>query len=149
MKSSKRLSLRILKRGGIVSKVAETPEQDIAARNPLAASPPSKPAAAAPETSTDVQAFRSAVESMDALARHGFTEIQTVARLALAALQVPETYSHPEVIALALQSIAGTADDINDRVGWHAEQVIEPHDDASTERRFRAFQAAREAYRLT
>lgn len=95
-----------------------------------------------PATPKDVQKLRDTVEFMDSLAQGGFSEISAIAKLALAQLEHPDGYRHPENIALALSAICGKADDIMNCINSEAEQVGCNYVDDALSRR----QAARAAF---
>lgn len=71
----------------------------------------------------DTAQLRSAVIEIDTLASAAFGEIAAVARLALAYLETPDGYRHPELIAQALTSIFDRASGSADSVIFEAEQV--------------------------
>ena len=94
--------------------------------------------APAPDFQSDINKLRNTVEFIDCLAQGGFSEISAIARLALAQLERPEGYKHPEVIAHALGAIWGKADEIMNCINNEAEQVGCNYVDESTTRRLAA-----------
>ena len=91
----------------------------------------------------DIKTLRDTVEFMDSLAQDGFSEISAIAKLALAQLEHPDGYLHPEIIAQALRAIWGKADNIANCINSEAEQVGCNYVDPALTRR----QAARAAHR--
>lgn len=86
----------------------------------------------------DIKKLRSTVESMDCLAQDGFSEISNIAKLALAQLETPDGYRHPEMIARTLRSIWSKADDIENCINSEAEQVGCNYVDDAENRRLEA-----------
>lgn len=97
-----------------------------------------------PNKSTDLGKLHIAIEDMDALAQGGFSQICAIAQLALAALQTPEGYRHPENIVQALRAIKSKAEDIDNCINSTAEQVGCNYHDKQLYRRWDAQRAARE-----
>lgn len=95
-----------------------------------------------PTPSNDLRRLQAAVTDMDCLAHGGFSEISAIATLALAALETPAGYRHPETIAQALIAIRGKADDIDNCIGHQAEEVGCNYHDPNTARRRDAARAA-------
>ncbi len=73
--------------------------------------------------SADVGRLQVALEDIDALAQGGFGQIESIARLALAALQTPEGYLRPEAIVQALIAIRDKAAEVENCINWAAEEV--------------------------
>ncbi len=73
--------------------------------------------------SADIKQLRSTVEFINCLSQGGFSEINAIAKLALAYLERPECYRNPEVIALALSAIWGTAESIENSINSEAERI--------------------------
>lgn len=71
----------------------------------------------------DVQALRSKVELLDSLSQEGFSEIASIARLALHRLEMPDAHQHLDDIANALRTIRSKADDIGNCISCEAEAV--------------------------
>lgn len=92
----------------------------------------------------DLRRLQAAVYDMDCLANGGFSEITAIARLALLALETPDGYRHPEIIAQALNAILGKAENIESCINYEAEEVGCNYQDPNTERRYAAERAARE-----
>ncbi|MDO8713776.1 MAG: hypothetical protein Q7K13_04770 [Polynucleobacter sp.] len=89
-----------------------------------------------------------AVSEMDGLAQAGFGEIASLARLALLAMEQPETYTRGggmDAIAHVLSSIKGKAEDINNCINVTAEQVGCNFVDDANRRRWDAKREARES----
>lgn len=97
-----------------------------------------------PTPSTDIRRLQAAVYDMDCLAQGGFSEISAIAKLALAAMETPDGYRHPETIAQALRAIWGKADDIENCINCEAEEVGCNYRDPNTQRRYAAARAVRE-----
>lgn len=76
-----------------------------------------------PTSSSDITRLQAAITDMDCLAQSGFSEISAIAKLALAALETPDSYTNLEIIAQALRAIWVKADDIENCVNFAAEQV--------------------------
>lgn len=79
--------------------------------------------AARQHTVPEVQKLRNAVEYMDCLSQGGFSEIASIAKLALFSLETPDGYQHLDNIANALKAIWSKADDIQNCINSEAEQV--------------------------
>jgi len=88
--------------------------------------------------------LRNAVEFMDSLSQNGFSEISAIAKLALAWLETPDGHRHLDVIAHALSTIWGKADDIQNCINSQAEEVGCHYVDDAERRRWDAQRAARE-----
>lgn len=67
--------------------------------------------------------LRDAIESMDSLSEIGFSEIASIAKMALAYLETPNVALHVEDIANALSAIQGKAEDIKSCINYQAEEV--------------------------
>lgn len=70
-----------------------------------------------------VPQLRDAIESMDSLSESGFSEIASIAKMALAYLETPNVALHVEDIANALSAIQGKAEDIKNCINYQAEEV--------------------------
>ena len=92
-------------------------------------------------TVPEVQALRSTVEEMDCLAQDGFSEIASLARLALARLEEPDGYGNLEDIANVLKSIWGKAADTENSICHAAGQVGCGYTDQDAARRRNAYLA--------
>ncbi len=103
------------------------------------------PGASAPAEITEIDRLRSTVHDMDFLSQEGFSEISAIAKLALMAMEHPDGYRHPEIIAHALRSISGKAEDIENCINSEAEEVGCHYRDPKIERRYAAHTAARQA----
>lgn len=86
--------------------------------------------------------LQSAIYDMDSLSQNGFSEISSIAKHALAMLETPDGYRHPETIANALRAIWGKADDIESCIRCRAEEVGCCYQDPKAERRYAAHRAA-------
>ena len=93
---------------------------------------------------TDTQTLRDTVEFIDRLSQGGFSEISAIAKLALAQLEHPDGYRHPETIAQALNAILGKAEDVENCINSQAEGVGCNYIDDAQARRFAARGAARQ-----
>lgn len=102
-------------------------------------------AAARQHTVPEVQKLRNAVEFMDCLSQGAFSEISTIAKLALSRLETPDGYRHLDDIAHALEAIWGKATDTRDCINSEAEQVGCEYVNAAQRRRWSAQAAHREA----
>lgn len=72
---------------------------------------------------SEIDQLRNAVEEMDCFAGAAFSEIDTIARLALAAMELPRTSQSIDLFASALQAIAARASAAENDVNVVAEQV--------------------------
>jgi hypothetical protein len=79
--------------------------------------------ALAPIPSNDPETLQSAISDIDCLAQTGFSEISAIAKLALASMEVPDSYRNPETIAQALRIIVGKAGDSEASISREAEDV--------------------------
>lgn len=70
-----------------------------------------------------VPQLRDAIELMDSLSESGFSEIASIAKMALAYLETPNVALHVEDIANALSAIQGKAEDIKNCINYQAEEV--------------------------
>lgn len=102
-------------------------------------------AAARQHTLPEVQKLRNAVEFMDCLSQSGFSEIASIAQLALSSLETPDGYRHLDNIANALKAIWGKAEDIQNYISSEAEQVGCNYTDDDQRRRWDALRQACEA----
>lgn len=67
--------------------------------------------------------LRDAIESMDSLSEIGFSEIASIAKMALAYLETPNVGFRIEDIANALSAIQWKAEDIKNCINCQAEEV--------------------------
>mgnify|MGYP000004573891 CR=1 FL=1 len=100
--------------------------------------------AALQHTAPEVQKLRNAVELMDCLSQSGFSEISSIAKLALYHLETSDGYRHLDNIVNALKAIWGKADDIQNCTNSEAEQVGCNYVDDAQRRRWDAQRAHRE-----
>lgn len=84
---------------------------------------PNNSAQETPPKVHDIEDFKSAVYEMDYLSQCGFTEISSVAKLALIALESPNAHRNPEHIAQAFVVILGRANDLMNSINCEAENV--------------------------
>lgn len=75
----------------------------------------------------DAPLLRTALTDIDELAQQGFSEIQTLAQLALAALDTPEGRGDAEIVGHALTMIHNTAERFVDCIGAKAEAAHAPY----------------------
>lgn len=102
--------------------------------------------AAAPCTGTtpEINSLRAMITNLDALSQEGFDEIKAIAQLALRSMETPEGAADLEGIAIALQTILGRADDVEDAINTDAGSVGCAWVDVGAERRRSARLAAKE-----
>lgn len=101
-------------------------------------------AAACQHTAPEVQKLRNVVEFIDSLSQGGFSEISSIARLALSRLEAPDGYRHLDDIANALSAIMDKADDIQNCINSEAERVGCNYVDDAKRRRWDAQRVHRE-----
>lgn len=89
-------------------------------------------------TKATVQELRNAVQTMDSLSQDGLAEISAIARLALAMMEQPDGYRHPELIAMALRNIWAKSDLVMDCINATAENVGCNYVDEALRRRYAA-----------
>lgn len=82
---------------------------------------------------------------MDSASQDAFSEIATIAKLALASLETPAAYISPESMAHALTAIWSKALDIENHITCMAEEVDCSYKDEAMGRRMDAQRKAREA----
>ena len=92
---------------------------------------------------TESAKLREAVNLMDCLSQDGFSEIASIAKMALAWLERPDSYGHMDNIADALKTIWGKADDVQNCINCQAEDVGANYIDENQRRR----RAAQRQYR--
>lgn len=100
--------------------------------------------ASAPSKSNDIRRLQAAVYDIDALSQCGFSEISGIAKLALVALEHPDGYLHPEIIAQAFSAIWSKAENIENCINSEAEEVGCNYSDQDAERRYSAHSIARQ-----
>ncbi|MDP4075226.1 hypothetical protein [Acidovorax sp. A1169] len=88
--------------------------------------------------------LRESVELMDAFSQDGFTEIATLARLALRSLEAPAGYLHLDDIGHALQAIHAAAVQARESIHDEAGRVDCGHVDEAAQRRLCAWQTVYE-----
>lgn len=75
----------------------------------------------------------------------GVRQINSIAKLALAAMESPSTYLHPRNLAETLNAICWISESTEGCVSSNADDAGCPYRDEHSERRFAAFRAAEEA----
>ena len=95
-------------------------------------------------TPADVQHLQVAVETMDLLSQDGFSEISSIAKLALISLEAPAGYQHIDNIATALKAIRSKAEDMQNCINVEAEKVGCNYTDDARCRRWNAERQASE-----
>lgn len=85
------------------------------------------------------------INLMDCLSQDGFSEISSIAKLALSRLETPDGYNRIDDIANALDAIWKKADDIENCINSEAEEVGCNYTDEAQRRRWEAIRAHREA----
>lgn len=101
-------------------------------------------AEAAALSAADAQRLRNTIKGMDAMCQEGFGRIESLANLALMALETPDAYRFPEVIAQVLETIAGIAQTAMCEANSNAEKVGCDHINQTEQRRMDAHRIARE-----
>lgn len=87
----------------------------------------------------------SAIVDMDRMAQDAFSEISTMAQLALVSLETPKAYTNLESMATVLKAIFERAVDAEDDINAMAEGVGSNYKDPSERRRADARRKAHEA----
>lgn len=72
---------------------------------------------------TEVEDLQETILTIDCLAQGGFSEIASIARLALSRLETQDGYRHLDDIANALSAIWGRADDTKNCINSEAGEV--------------------------
>lgn len=90
----------------------------------------------------DYNKLKSTIETLDALSQDGFSEISTLAGVALKLMETPDAYLWPETIAQLLGTIRVKAEDIENLINCEAENVGCNYKDEAAERRYEARRAA-------
>lgn len=67
--------------------------------------------------------LREAISEMDCASQGAFSEIATIAKLALASLETPNAYIDPECIAVVLAALWGKALDAENHINGLASEV--------------------------
>ncbi|ATE59099.1 hypothetical protein [Thauera sinica] len=98
--------------------------------------------APAPTPCNNLRRLQAAITDMDGFAQGGLSEISAIAKLALAAMETPDGYRHPEMIAQALSAIWGKAESIENCINTTAEKVGCNYRDPDAERRYAAYRTA-------
>lgn len=88
--------------------------------------------------SASIERLRDAITEIDSMSQSAFSEIATIAKLALASLEKPEAYKNPEAMAHVLQAIWGKALDAENYINCIAEQVGCNYIDNAERRRWAA-----------
>lgn len=96
-------------------------------------------------TTATIEQLREAVTEIDSMSQTAFTEIATIASLALDLLETPRAYKDPEILACVFKSILGKAKDAENYINCMAESVACNHQDPALHRRYEAVRNARES----
>ncbi|NMM13592.1 MAG: hypothetical protein HHJ17_08660 [Rhodoferax sp.] len=88
--------------------------------------------------------LRSTITEMDSASQDAFSEIATIAKLALASLETPDAYTNPECMAIVLNAIFDRAMDVENNINAMAEEVGCNYKDQAQRRRMDARSKARE-----
>lgn len=94
---------------------------------------------------SEVQELRNTVEFMDCLSQDGFSEISSIAQLALSILETPDGYRRLDNIANALRAIWVRADDTLNCINYEAEKLGCNYKNEARRRRSAALSQARAA----
>ena len=86
-----------------------------------------------------------AVTEMDSASQSAFTEIATIAELALLSLETPEAYVNPECLAIVLKAIRNKALDAENHINSTVEEVECNYKSQSRNRRMDARRQAKKA----
>ena len=89
-----------------------------------------------PSTRSEVHQLREAVTTMDSLSQEAFSEIASLAKMALALLEHSDAHLHLFDIGNALAAIRSKADDIKNCINCEADGVDASYVDAARLRRF-------------
>ncbi len=89
-------------------------------------------------TASDLHKLRDTVLSIDSLSQNGFSEIATIAKLALARLETPDGYRHLEDPAYALRAIWGNAENTENCINSAAVDIGCNYVDDAQRRRYEA-----------
>lgn len=73
--------------------------------------------------SSSASAHARIITDIDSLSQQGFGQIAAIARLALVAMESPETCRHPEYLAHAFEVIWSIAEDVQNCINAQAEEV--------------------------
>ncbi|WP_412478957.1 hypothetical protein [Azonexus sp. IMCC34839] len=96
----------------------------------------------------DSQKLMFTIETLEALAHDGFSNISSLASVALKLMETPDAYIQPEMIAKLLNTIRAKAEDMDNLIGSEAEAVgCVTYRDIAAERRYEARRAAAESRR--
>lgn len=90
------------------------------------------------QSDTEIKELRTALINVDAFSQSAFSEIASIASLALSCLESPEGYRRMDDIANALVVIRNKANETEDCINSHAEQVGCNYVDESRRRRWEA-----------
>lgn len=95
-------------------------------------------------TNVTIDLLTQAVEEIDGLSQAGFSEIASISRLALAAMENPKSCNNLDAFAHAFEAIAYKAEDIENCINATAERVGGNHVDEPQRRRWAAQRQVRE-----
>lgn len=88
--------------------------------------------------------LRTTIRNMDSLSQSELSKVAAIAQLALAYLETPEAYKHPDRIAYALLAIKDTAMDAENCINGMAEDAGCNHMSEREARRQQAHDLARQ-----
>lgn len=71
----------------------------------------------------EIKGLMRAITQIDELSTDGFSEIASIAKMALAWMETPKGYNDTEVIAAALKTIWAKADTTENSISYEADQV--------------------------
>lgn len=94
--------------------------------------------------STELEKLQSTITSMDCHSQNGFSEISTLAGMALDLMETEQAYLSPETIAQVLTTIRDTAVETVNIINCEAEDVGCHYEDEAAKRRYEARRAAME-----
>lgn len=95
-------------------------------------------------TAQEVATLRVTIRDIDSLSQCELAKVAAIAQLALAYLETPEAYQHPDRIAYALQAIRDTAMDAENCINAMAEDAGCNHVGEREARRYQAWDVARQ-----
>lgn len=98
----------------------------------------------AQSSTLNVSRLQVAINTISGLADESLPQIAAIAKLALAYLETPEGYQHPDNVAHALRAIWASADVLHNDIGYEAEQIGCERSDENQQRRWEAQRMYRE-----
>ncbi|RFC37765.1 MAG: hypothetical protein DID92_2727743064 [Candidatus Nitrotoga sp. SPKER] len=87
--------------------------------------------------------LKETINAMDGLAQTGFSQIEAIAKLAMAYMEMPEAYRHTEILAVAFEAIWNKAFEMNECISGEARFVGCERTDQGMLRRYAARAAER------